>query len=622
MIQVFSEFFPNTHSEGHARRINWFAAVASLVVLSAVALMAFQTWMDKQTADRRAYDHLVDSARLAERGVYNLFATNRSLAAAVTDQIYRNRGSKTCPVMCDEDLRSIQKIYSELLPGLDVLVMDANGGTAAETERDMANRFLGLFDLVTQFRKDRGALAAVRFVRSMRNEPALLVPRPVRDRAGNLLGVVVLVEPLAVLSPMFDLPQLGPGHSVTLLDGDQTLLAQMPAPVSVNIGHRIEGLKFAAGPVAGSFWLTSPIDGRERLTVRRELPFSLTSGRMMLLVGMDRPDYLDDWWHSTQVNVALSVVLLLCWVWGLVALRRGARIQDKLHASIDVTRKVLEEMPVPVAVVNKKDGVIAHSNAEMVDEFGALAGVGQPVRRLFVEETAWEAQDPDTQVIPVLEMVARKGRLHVELHRTDLGRLDDQQGDFWLLVLIDVSERFQREQRLHHDAYTDTLTGLANRRYFNEVAAKEIAQAERDHRPLAVLGLDLDHFKRVNDEYGHDIGDLVLQSAARVFQGALRAGDFAARMGGEEFSALLPHADAAQASAVANRIRQAIASTPISLPSGAVLTVTVSIGISAWLPGEEDMGAAIKRADQALYRAKQNGRNRVEVYSAAEDAAV
>lgn len=615
MIQVLSEFFPGINTNGHGNRRPWTAAIGSAVIVMALGMMAYQTWMDKQNADKRAYDHLVDSARLAERGVYSMFATNRSLAVAVSNQILKVPASKACPIMCDGDLQMVQKAYAELLPGLDLLVMDADAKTVAETEVGMGNRFPGLFELVTKFRADRGALAAVRVVRNMRNEPALLIPRPVRDRAGNLVAVVVLVEPLAVMAPLFDLPQLGPNHSVTLIDGEQTLLAQEPAPVSMNVGQRVKDVSLHEGPVAGSFWFKSPLDGHERLTVRRELPFSLTTGQMTLLVGMDKQDYLDDWWHSTQINVALSGLIIICWAWGLVVWRRASVFYGQLRESIAVTRKVLEEMPVPVAVVDKSNGVISHSNAQMVDEFGALAGVGQPVQRLFVDDKAWTALQPAATTPPVLEMVARRGRLNVELHRTDLGRLDQQEGDYWLLVMIDVSERFQREQRLHHDAYTDTLTGLANRRYFNEAAATEIKRAAKEQHPLAILGLDLDHFKRVNDQYGHDVGDLVLQSAARVFQSALRAGDFAARMGGEEFSAFLPNADTAQAMAVANRVRQAIASTPILLPAGDVLTVTVSVGISAWEAGEDDLQPAIKRADQALYQAKQNGRNRVEVFS-------
>jgi len=614
MIQVFSEFFPGMRGQ-EGKRSNWSAIAGSAVIALLLCLLAYQTWSDKQTADKRAYDHLVDSARLAERGIYSMFATNRSLAVAVSSHILTSKGGLACPIMCDDDLRVVQKTYAELLPGLDLLVMDSDGRTVAETEVGMGNRFPGLFELVEKFRTDRGALAAVRVVRNMRNEPALLVPRPVRDRAGELKAVVVLVEPLSVIAPLFDLPQLGPGHSVTLLDGDQTLLAQVPAPVAINIGQQLADFSLKPGPVAGSVWFKSPLDGRERLTVHRELPFSLTSGQMTLLVGMDKPDYLDEWWHSTQINIALSVLIVLCWIWVVVVMRRASAYYGQLRESIAVTRKVLEEMPVPVALVDKSSGVISHSNAQMVDEFGALAGVGQPVQRLFVNDSAWGDLHSLSSTPPVVEMVARKGRLHVELHRTDLGRLDKQEENYWLVVLIDVSERFLREQRLHHDAYTDTLTGLANRRFFTEAAAAEIKRTQREQHTLAVLGLDLDHFKRVNDQYGHDVGDLVLQSAARVFQSALRTGDFAARMGGEEFSAFLPNADIAQATAVANRVRQAIASTPILLPPGEVLTVTVSIGISLWQEGEEDLQPALKRADQALYQAKQNGRNRVEAFA-------
>jgi len=165
------------------------------------------------------------------------------------------------------------------------------------------------------------------------------------------------------------------------------------------------------------------------------------------------------------------------------------------------------------------------------------------------------------------------------------------------------------EQRLLIESMTDPLTGLLNRRYFNEQVQKEAARSRRHGLRFSVLMLDIDHFKRINDTYGHPVGDLAIKAVASVCNKALRPQDILARYGGEEFVIALPHTDAEGAGTVAERIRQAVEQIEIAAEPGPV-RFTVSIGVSTYrrdLPFEQIVG----RADQALYQAKQTGRNRV-----------
>jgi diguanylate cyclase (GGDEF)-like protein len=152
----------------------------------------------------------------------------------------------------------------------------------------------------------------------------------------------------------------------------------------------------------------------------------------------------------------------------------------------------------------------------------------------------------------------------------------------------------------------DPLTGLLNRRGFNERLAAAVASAARRQAPLSVITVDADHFKRVNDMFGHDVGDQVLQSIAGVLSDRLRTSDFVARLGGEEFIVVLPdtaEAGAAQAaSALVNAVRAA--DMPV------VGRVTVSCGVAELRLGQESVDEALRRADEALYLAKQGGRNR------------
>ena len=155
----------------------------------------------------------------------------------------------------------------------------------------------------------------------------------------------------------------------------------------------------------------------------------------------------------------------------------------------------------------------------------------------------------------------------------------------------------------------DPLTGLANRRAFEEELAREAARAVRAGAPLAVVALDVDRFKAVNDRHGHAAGDAVLRELAARASAAVRAGDLAARIGGEEFALLLPGAALPNALELAERVRAAIAAAPVDA-GGTPLAVTVSLGCAALAP-DEAPGALLARADARLYEAKRSGRDRV-----------
>ncbi len=159
---------------------------------------------------------------------------------------------------------------------------------------------------------------------------------------------------------------------------------------------------------------------------------------------------------------------------------------------------------------------------------------------------------------------------------------------------------------------TDPLTGLANRRRFNQGLSAELARARRYKKPLSLIMIDLDNFKAINDQYGHPVGDLVLVTVAGALYQSCREADIAARVGGEEFGLILPETEAEEAVRVAERVRRQLASTPI-VWEGQTLIVTLSAGVIGNI-GESlppDAAALFRLADRALYRAKQRGRNQV-----------
>ncbi len=174
-------------------------------------------------------------------------------------------------------------------------------------------------------------------------------------------------------------------------------------------------------------------------------------------------------------------------------------------------------------------------------------------------------------------------------------------------TMVREHRRVDRERgRLGRMAEEDALTGVANRRAFDLRLAEQVERATPES-VFAVVMLDLDHFKRLNDLYGHPVGDVVLRWLGGVLRAAARRTDFVARYGGEEFVAILREADASDALAWADRLRRAIGAEP---PRGVPQTVTASLGVAVWRSGDS-AGDLVARADRALYEAKRAGRDRV-----------
>jgi diguanylate cyclase (GGDEF)-like protein len=177
-------------------------------------------------------------------------------------------------------------------------------------------------------------------------------------------------------------------------------------------------------------------------------------------------------------------------------------------------------------------------------------------------------------------------------------------------VYRDVTERKFMENELKRLAATDPLTGADNRRSFLEKAAYELLRSQRYEHAFALLMLDVDHFKSVNDTYGHKWGDQVLKAIVAKSLKTLRDTDLFGRIGGEEFAIILPESEAEAALEVGERLRQALSEISISSDKGSI-KITVSIGLAMMEAGNDTLEAILERADAALYKAKQAGRNKL-----------
>jgi diguanylate cyclase (GGDEF)-like protein len=342
----------------------------------------------------------------------------------------------------------------------------------------------------------------------------------------------------------------------------------------------------------------------QTVATHRRLSFAGFAGALAVAPSMYHlvVTYGREWADLSSSGYALGASLL---AWGFLR----PRLLDL--GPVDRNR-VLHELHDPIVVMDAK-GRIVDVNRAAESDLGLRPYGDVPVEL----GTIWAAGLPDARgpARVKLEFPGAQVR-HFEVTLTPLG--DHGTAERSALLLRDITAREQMGlalERANADlkllANTDPLTGLANRRRFMEALDQEMERAQRYARPLSLVLLDLDYFKKVNDTHGHAAGDDVLRSAAKVLRSVCRDLDLAARLGGEELALLLPETDAAGAGTVAERVRRRMETTAHLSPMGETFSVTASIGVASLRMGTDSGEVLLRTADEALYRAKRGGRNRV-----------
>lgn len=285
-------------------------------------------------------------------------------------------------------------------------------------------------------------------------------------------------------------------------------------------------------------------------------------------------------------------------------------LKPRLQAVGPVARTlVMDELPDPIVVLDGRGRIVDVNRA--AERVLGLRPYGDVPVALG---TVWASSSRRAAPANITLGVDREGGLDTRTFEVSVTRLGDGVAPGRsALLLRDVTDRDRAERELARLARSDPLTGLANRRHFMDALDREIERSARYGRPLSLVLLDLDHFKKVNDTHGHAAGDDVLRQASRALQGVCRDVDLAARLGGEELALLLPETDGRGARVVAERVREQVAAAPHTSPDGATFRVTASLGVATLGPGAATGTALLQRADEALYRAKDGGRNRVRV---------
>jgi len=520
-------------------------------------------------------------------------------------------GADAISLPSKERVLELRALYQSSIPGLELLVVDEHRHFIVESDTALRNSTPAIVRVVEKLQAEDAPAIAVDPTANLQG-PCFLVGKAHLDRQGRRRAFVIAVVPANGVTHQLARLELGPWPLISLQDASGELLARYPDLPNAILGKKLPVAQGAqVGPRPGSYYEQSPLDGVSRLTVERDVALPNNERHWTLKVGYAGRDYRQGWYVSTGINIAVCSILVLAWVVTLLSRWQEVKLLQQIDASRKTVEHLLADLPMPFMLVAQSDHRIVRGNDALAKIFGAMASPGSRAARLFSNDedltTVMSAGARDT-----VGMMTRHGEAYMLVSCTEASGLAPESGPCWLFTLVDVTEQYIQQKQLQSEATTDPLTGLANRRSFSMASELEIARARKQQTPLAILSLDLDHFKRVNDQYGHGTGDLVLVQAARLLKSAMRDGDLASRVGGEEFVALLPNTAFPHAMAAAERIRQSIATTPVVLPDGTSLSVTTSIGVAMFWDKEFDLSPALERADQALYRAKEGGRNRVE----------
>nr|WP_112178182.1 diguanylate cyclase [Paraburkholderia unamae] len=586
------------------RRASWLnraLPVLVLMVLLNLAMNIVQTSLDFGSLNEQAarrLDTLATSIalRIQDRA-RAVDLTSLSVINAIDTQ-----------TLSDRKLAQIASQYRDVLGDVSIAVLDPSGRmlAASDQARDLRESWLSVLHNETVARS--AAYAQPVHDDSRRG---LLFVKTHRSEAGAPDARIAVVIPLD--QGLMKGVDLRPGSAALLRNHDDRVIARYPAVPALDPGNvdRSDGAKHP-GPTASTWYAVSRYDGVNRLETKRNIAIGSSNDIWNLDLGYAVDEYRLPWQRSLSINLLGMAVQVALLVAGIVMLRREKRLHEEVDSWATLVTTVISGMPTPIALVDANTGKIRLANEALVSLFGVWAAAGEHFSALYADPSDWtdmavhDAGEPvamSTCTGPV-DMVVRCSRLPgQDSGKPDFGTL--------LVTLTDVSQQCEQIRQLRTEADFDTLTKLPNRRHFARASERAVAHAQQSQSPLCVLAVDIDHFKRVNDTWGHAVGDRVLEAVADRFSGALRDQDLAARVGGEEFAAILQGASSEQAEAIAERIRLAVAGAPIVVGDGTTVRVTVSLGLAKYCAGEPDLSAAQARADAALYRAKNSGRNRV-----------
>ncbi len=290
--------------------------------------------------------------------------------------------------------------------------------------------------------------------------------------------------------------------------------------------------------------------------------------------------------------------------------------EDQLRESQEQVTGILEVSPIPIIIRSLKTQVVLYFNEtakryfEQHDVNISLGDDSSFLDLSTLKKLAKELKEKGELLNQELQFTDVKGKLSTIIFSTVVVSYEYQPAA--IISFVDITKRKNLEDELRRMAQTDSLTGVFNRRYFSDMGKREFIRCRRNSLPLTLMILDIDHFKRINDEHGHDMGDEAIKTLCNLCKRNLRDLEILARIGGEEFAILIPDKPLNVCLKVANRIRHVIEDNVLN-NNDADIRFTVSIGICELSSQHDHFEELIKSTDVALFRAKNQGRNQVQI---------
>ena len=461
----------------------------------------------------------------------------------------------------------------------------------------------------------------------------LYLARAVRLPDGRFAGVIVASLPLQYLHQAFDRLALGSSGSIGLFDQQLRLIARqpgIPGEAAAAEGPAASPAlrdSIAVQPRAGTYSAPSASDGLERRFAYRrvgELP-------LYVVVGLARADYLAPW-RQEATKASGMALIILCLSLGLAWLvHRGWKLQARsvdalaqAYRTLDVEKQLNQTIvrSSPFAIYTRdRRGIVTGWNPAAEKLFGwpAAQVVGRPLPSVppGQERDSEELRDRVLRGESIIDLELQGQKRDGTLFdlSTTLAPLRDPDGvvNGYLTIATDITERKAAEKRIEFLAYRDVLTGLPNRMLLQDRFEQAKGHADRSHTRMALLFLDLDNFKTINDSLGHAVGDALLKEIAARLGECVRETDTISRQGGDEFLIILPDLRGTEViTPVLIKIREKL-QLPIHF-EGHELSSAASIGVALYPDDGRDFETLLKKADTAMYRAKEAGRNQYRFF--------
>ncbi|MHC2332941.1 diguanylate cyclase [Bradyrhizobium sp. USDA 4454] len=621
---------PNNRREVEKARLPfWAAAFVAFACMAILALSGWREWEARQVELRNADVDMANLAQSLTQHAEDTFELADTILAGMVD---RMEVGGTSPAALEKVQRFLQsrKYNRERIRG--IFVYDETGRWLATTEN---------VDLVHLNNSDRDYFQHHR----ASADRATLIGKPVKSRSGGqwiitatrrfnhpdgtFAGVVLTSIDVGFFTQFYRLFDIGPNGALSLLSIDGTMLARSNDESGSYVGRDMSGsLLFRTigqRPDAGTYKFQSSLDGVERLSFYRK------SNRypIVVLATKAKMDVLAPWRHQalTRLGIVTALTLSMALIGFFLVryLSAAQRMAAALVAKEGDFRLIAEQCSDVVMRIGL-DEQILYASPSCARTLGreparllgahALAGVNSDDRpRVEQVVAALKAGEAEEARIIYRASHREKKEIWLETALRVTRSSKTHEIDGVVAISRDMTEQKDLQDKLSALATSDGLTALANRRHFDDRLADEWARAKRDGTPLSLLLLDVDHFKKFNDQYGHQAGDACLRALARILSGQVRRpADLAARYGGEEFALILPNTDAEGCEFVAENVRQALRDLgmlhALNPPSK---IVTVSIGGATNMPSQAalDCGSLVAAADRALYAAKDSGRDRL-----------